>query len=373
MQLEELTDSRLLYERRPPRFGYILIAAVLVALAGTVLWAANTAKPSVATGTGAVESDNRTYIMSSVSGAVNDVLTPNGTTVDRDEAMITIESVDLDIEREATIVRIAQLQKSLALQERYTAAVDARENTFDAANPDEAPFYYQFDALASQRWGLRADPDSLRAIGYSEVEIANVVRSNQLKIDQLESAALGDSATRATDLRGQIDQLTTHLAGLDAGSAQYTVRAAASGEVTLNPDLKPGTIISAGEPVGTIASPDSGLEVRVYLEATQRQFVNVGDTARVAVAGLPPLAYDSIDGIVTTIDSDVTTVAPGDAGPSTASSGQYFGATIRLDKYWVEGRDGVRRDLGNGTAVTSEIVYTEISYLEYFAELVGIR
>lgn len=371
IQLAELTDSRILYEKRAPVFGFFIIALALVAVLFALVWSSATTKPSVVQAAGAVESENRTYVMSSVSGKIVDVLTPNGASVERDDTMIVVESVELAVEKQSVDAQSQELNQRLALHDRYRAALENDTNEFDPNNPDESSFYYEFESLDYQLAQVRADPDSLRALGYSELEIENVLRRDRLKRAELLNTALSAAADEAAEIRQQIDTLAIRAAALESQELAYTVEAPETGEVYLNPKLKPGAVISAGEPLGTIAAPDAARKVTVYLAVPDRQLVSVGDKVRVSVSGLPAPAYDKIDGEVTSIDSDVTTMTSGAASATTVSNESVFGVTVELDRYYVQGQAGERHEIGNGTAVQVDLVYDEVSYLQYALGLLG--
>lgn len=369
MRLDELTDSRILYEKRPPLFGFFVISLAVLALASAAVWASVTTKPSVVQAVGAVESENRTYVMSTVSGRVLEVVAPNGSTVERDETMIVVDSGELAIQKQSIDDQLATLNRLLGLQDRYRSELENDLNDFDPANPDESYFYYQLESLANQRAQLRVDPPSMRAIGYTEVEIDNAIRANRLKATDLLNSALSAAAEQAGGLRRQIDELTIRASAVDAQVLTYTVAAAASGKVYLDPHLKPGVVITAGETLGTIAAAGAALDVRVYLAVPDRQFVTVGDRVRVAVSGLPAVAYEKIDGVVRSIDSDVTTVSS--EGSGSPRNDSVFGISVELDKYFLKDKNGKRHELGNGTAVQVELIYDEVTYFQYVLGLLG--
>lgn len=373
MHLSELTDSRILYEKRAPVFGFFVIALAVLAILSTFIWSSMTTKPSVVQAAGSVESENRTYVMSSVSGKIVEVLTPNGSTVERDDTMIVVESVELAVEKQSVDAQAQELNQLLALQDRYRATLEGDTNEFDPNNPDESSFYYQFESLDYQLAQVRADPDSLRALGYSEAEIENVLRRDRLKRAELLNTALSAAADQAAETRQQIDTLTIRAAAVESQEVAYTVVAPETGTVYLNPNLAPGTVISAGEPLGTIAAPDAPRDVTVYLAVPDRQLVSVGDEVRVTVAGLPAPVYEKVEGVVTSIDSDVTTMTAGAASATTVSNESVFGITVELGKYFVEDQAGQRHEIGNGTAVQVELVYDEVSYLQYALGLLGFN
>gem|GEM_PF-4127097 len=146
------------------------------------------------------------------------------------------------------------------------------------------------------------------------------------------------------------------------------MRAAASGVVFLEPDVKAGTVITMGDSLGTISSLDEGLSVRIYVSAADRELVAVGDPVSVTVPSLPSVEYGKLSGTVSAIDADVTTLA----NEGYRREDAVVGISIEIEEYVLTRRDGTRHPLGNGTVVRAELVYAETSYLEYLGSLVGV-
>jgi multidrug resistance efflux pump len=367
--LADLTDSKILYDKRPPLFGFIVIGLALLMVIAAVVWASVTVKPSVVQGAGTVQGANRALIMSNVSGQVLEVRTPNGAEVAQGDVMIVIDSPELAVERELLQAQQESLEASLALQQQYTAAIEAGDNAFDPTVPEEALFFHQLKSLEKQIAQLQVDRPSMEAIGYTSVEIDNAIQTNKLKKDELTSTALSSSTERESELRHQIDEFGIQLAAVEKGGEAFSVSAAASGQVYLNESVKSGTVLSAGESIGSIASADQGLSIRVLLAVPDRQYVRVGDPVKVSVTGLPDVEYGNLSGAVSSIDSDVTTIPAADGG---ASGSNFFVAEVAVERDYVETREGAEHRLVNGTAVDAEFVYDEVTYLEHIAQMFGL-
>ncbi|MCD8329799.1 MAG: hypothetical protein LUC27_03805, partial [Lachnospiraceae bacterium] len=60
--MEQLKDSRLLYDKNPPAFGLILLGIVFCALAAALVWSIVTPRIYIVESSGAVVSEARNYI-----------------------------------------------------------------------------------------------------------------------------------------------------------------------------------------------------------------------------------------------------------------------------------------------------------------------
>ncbi|MBZ9606714.1 hypothetical protein G9F73_002535 [Clostridium estertheticum] len=68
--LNELTDSRVLYDKNPPEFMIYIIALVTVLLVMFLVWSNKSAKTYMVKGQGIVITENKSQIMAAVSVAL---------------------------------------------------------------------------------------------------------------------------------------------------------------------------------------------------------------------------------------------------------------------------------------------------------------
>jgi len=71
--LNELTDSRVLYDKNSPKLMIYIIALVTILLALFLVWANKAPKTYMVKGQGIVTTENKSQIMAAVSGSVVDV------------------------------------------------------------------------------------------------------------------------------------------------------------------------------------------------------------------------------------------------------------------------------------------------------------
>jgi multidrug resistance efflux pump len=366
VDLDRLTDSRLVYEKRPPLFGLFIVALTAVTIGGLLAWASVTTRPSAVEAAGAIEGANRTVVMASVSGRITEVSAPNGADVAKGDRVIAVESVELDAEKKTVASQKALLEHALELQRRFSESIRTQSNTFDRTVAEEAAFHWQFEVLRSQKAQLEVSRESLAALGYTPVEIDNAIEENRLKAEELDATALSESAAKETQLQQQIAEIDIRGQAAATGQTAFQVSAPVDGTVQLDESVQVGAVVTAGDPIGSVASTEEGVDVTVYLSVPDRQHVEVGDRATVAVEGLPAVEYEKLSGRVTSIDADVTAVPTG-----TTETTNYFVAHLELDDDVVRSRDGDEHALLNGTAISVDLIHDEMTYLEYVVELVG--
>ena len=72
--MDQLKDSRLLYEKKVPRFGYIILIVITLLLIGVVIWSLYTPKVYMIKTTGMVTNENAGYVMPAYTGEIVTVL-----------------------------------------------------------------------------------------------------------------------------------------------------------------------------------------------------------------------------------------------------------------------------------------------------------
>ena len=148
--LDEIKDSRLLYEKKVPPFGFILISVVLIFMGILTYWAYKTPKESVIKAAGVVQSKEKNYVMSPYTGEVLSVNYKEGMVVSEGDVLYTIKSTDLDLQMMQLEDKKELLDKEIVLYKKYITALESKENLFDDKNIEETKFYNMYEAYKNQ-------------------------------------------------------------------------------------------------------------------------------------------------------------------------------------------------------------------------------
>ena len=135
MTLEELKDSKLLYDKRVPAFGYMIIITVLLLLFFVIGWSVFAPKIYMINSSGIVES-----------------------------ADMNLQVTQLEEQKKFYAERITQLEK-------LVQSIKDDTNYFDAISENDSLYFSQFEAYKSQILQNQADIDTFKAYGYSEEQI----------------------------------------------------------------------------------------------------------------------------------------------------------------------------------------------------------
>ena len=151
--LDELQDRRIMMDKKLPPYGYALIILTGFLMVYLLLWSTKNYRTYVSQSTGTVQAANKTYIMSSYSGAITELNVSEGSYVNEGDLIAHIKSTDLDIQTESYENQLALYKKQKSQYEKLVKSIQDDKNYFSETDIDDQPYYYQLLGRADQ------DPD----------------------------------------------------------------------------------------------------------------------------------------------------------------------------------------------------------------------
>ena len=360
--LNELQDRRIMMDKKLPPYGYALIILTGFLMVYLLLWSTKNYRTYVSQSTGTVQAANKTYIMSSYSGAITELNVSEGSYVNEGDLLAHIKSTDLDMQTDSYESQLAIYKKQKSQYEKLLKSIQDDKNYFSETDPDDQPYYYQYESYKSQVAQSAFDASPYQAAGYSEEQIQALMEQNQSTVENLYYSTLQTISSNLTSIQTNIDNLQSQLDALNTGANDYYIYAPTSGVIHMDTPYKVGMVLSAGSPLATVASENSDLEVVAYCTVSDRPLIHVGDPCKIAITGLSEYSYGNLTGTVTNIDSDVTA----------STSGSYYKMTIKPDSTYVVSNSGDKVDLSNGMSVTARVEYDQLTYFEYAMEALGV-
>jgi len=365
--LDEVRDSRLLYEKKVPAFGYILILVVMAFMVLLGIWAYKTPKESVIKATGVVQSKEKNYVMSPYTGQILSVNYEEGKVVSEGDVLFTIKSTELDLQAKQLEEQKTLLNKNIVNYEKYIKSLEADNNLFNEREINESSFYNKFQAYKNQVEQITVNEDMLKAYGYSDEDIKKELEKKDKKIEQLYYTEVNGANDTIAQYKDQLATIDIQLGALNTGKEEYEVKTMKSGTVHVLEQYNQGMIIQTGAKVCSIASNTEDLEIVATVSETDAVKVKKGDSVELAIAGLTQSVYGTITGEVVEKDCDVSVNATANGNVA------YFKLVIKPDYNYVVGKDGDKVNLSSGMSVESRIKYDEITYMYYALEALGIK
>jgi multidrug resistance efflux pump len=363
--LSDLKDSQLLYEKKLPAFGYMIVLLVVILLVATVIWSYVTPRVFIVQGSGFVVSENRAYIMSAFSGEVSYVYVRNGDFVEEGDLLFAIRSADFDLQRIQIDGGIEILLRKKEQQQRLENSIQNNVNKFDFNNPEDRVYYSQFELFKSRLTQNVLDIGTLEEHGMTDAQISIEIARYNAYIAEIYHSTLRGISESIRDINAEIESLELQIDVIIEGQSDYIITANVSGNVHMPINYRAGMVIQTGQMLGSIAQPDDNYFIEAFIHAVDMPRIERGNRVDIAVPGLLESLYGTVGGIVTHIDSDITRNNEGNINES------FFRIYIQPDFWFLISNSGRMFNLSNGTMVETRIQYAEVTYFEYFLEFIG--
>ena len=369
--LTALKDSRILYEKKLPAFGYMLILSVLSLLIVALIWSIVTPRIFIVRGSGIVESASRSYVMSPFSGEISEMMVRNGDFISEGDVLFVIRNMDLHLQSIQLEGRIEILEGQISQLQRLENSVLSNVNLFDPLSPNDRQFYSQFIAYQEQLAQNTVDVGMLRQWDSTDAQIEIEIRNNEIKISELFHSTLRGIAESINSAMMEIDNLRVQVDTIAEGMEEHAITASTSGILHMPDTHDIGVVVQAGVVLGSISAPNDGLAINIFIDANDMPRVREGNSVDIAVAGLMESIYGTIPGTVVHIDSNIT-VPRNEGGGQGSDSAGFFMLGIEPDIDYLVSRSGVKYVLSIGTVIEARIKYDEITYFNYLLETIGV-
>lgn len=367
MTLEELKDSRILYDKRVPAFGYIIIITVLILLAFVVIWSIFTPKVYMIKSSGVIESENKTFVMSPYTGEIAEMQIQEGSIVEEGDVLLKIKSTDINMQ----VIQLEEQRKTYELRvEQLKKLVDSIKediNYFDSAKDEDLLYYSQFEAYKSQIIQNQADIDTYKAYGYSDEQIETQIIKSQSKMTEIYHATIQSTENAILEANTQIEGIEAQLNALNQGQGEYVLTAETSGIIHMMSDYKEGMVVQGAGTIASIASEQDNYKIIAYVNISDAARVEEGDKVDIEVAGLTQAIYGTIEGTVIRKDNDLTT----QQGENNSTS-SYVKMVVEPKAKYLVSKNGDKVNITNGMAVETRIQYDKITYFDYVMESLGV-
>lgn len=198
---------------------------------------------------------------------------------------------------------------------------------------------------------------------------SNLTTAN-LQLDSLESidstakkesqilTEKGNVAAEILSCQSKAKECEEYLKNYDEKNNQCTITANATGSFYLQNDIKQGTYLQEGSPIGKIYPSESqGYYAEVYVQNKDIAKLKEGQEVNFEIAAYPSSEYGYFKGKIQSISQDITV----DEGNGSA----YYLIKVSCDNLTVQNKEGETGTLKNGMACQAKIVTGEETVLKY--------
>jgi len=363
--LNEITDSKLLYDKKPPKFMYYIILVVVLLIAGFLVWSTKSVKTYVVKGQGIVTTENKSNIMAKVSGEVKESYIEEGKEVKEGDVLLVFNSPDHKYQIEQADGQIEIYNKRIELLKRAENEATKWTNTFDKNNADELEFYNKLLSSYAKMAEYKVDEEALKKQGYTDDQIQQYKDQGKVKNNQIYYDTILAFTNERNQLEIEKEKLESQKKSISNSTDEYVLYASSSGKIHLNTEIKKGMVLQGGSQIGSIATSDEELIVEASVASSDRPLIHENDEVSLAVAGLNQAEYGTLNGKVVSIDGDATI--------NNEKGNVYFKVKIKPDNNYLEDKKGERVNLTLGMVTETRVKYEKITYMKYFMDQIGIK
>ena len=169
--LDEIRESRILFDKNPPAFGYILITVVAVFLIVAVVWSIKTPKVYTIQAQGTVTNDESNYVMCSYTGEILDSNMEEGALVEAGDVLFTIKSTDYDLQQTQLEDNRKSYEEQISQYSLLIKSIKDDTNYFDETKADDGLYWSLFETYKSQVEQNKVDVSTYQAYGYTDEQI----------------------------------------------------------------------------------------------------------------------------------------------------------------------------------------------------------
>lgn len=363
--LNEITDSRILYDKNPPRFMVGIVFIVLTLIISFLVWSNNSVKTYMVKGQGIVTSENKVQVMAKVQGSVKEVYMEEGKDVKEGDVLLTLNATESNLQLGQAKSQIEYINRRIGLLARAEEDCKNGTNTFDKNNGEEVEFYNKLNQKVAKAKEYDINEESFKKKGYTDDDIKQYKEQAKVKNNQLYYETLLNFTNEKSQLQFEKSKLEAQQEALEKSKDEYQILAPKSGKFHLSNQITNGMVLQGGTLIGSIATIDENLVVETLLPSTDRPRIHVDDDVELAVGGLNQAEYGTLRGKVESIDEDATI--------DQEKGNVYFKVKVRPENTFLQDKKGESVNLTLGMVTETRVKYEKITYMKYFLEQIGIK
>ncbi len=145
LDMNEMSDSREVYESRPHPFFVIFIYMLLIMLAVAIVWAACFKLDVVVKGMGLVASrEAASVVTNTYSGAITECYITDGQTVSKGDILYEVEATDLNLQMDTYAEQQTEVGNRIEMMEAYLTWLS--DNSVDLSSYAANPYFSEYAA-----------------------------------------------------------------------------------------------------------------------------------------------------------------------------------------------------------------------------------
>lgn len=410
----ELKDSRIFFDKKPPIFLTIFIIFTLFLLITTIFVSAILPKSYVVEAQGTITTTDNTYVGSLSDGVLVEMKCPEGTLVNEGDTLFTVSNGTEGVQYQSLSNQLSQSKQKIEIIDKYIKSLEDSKNYLNKDGLQQE--YY-----AKVEYYLSVLYDENKSAELSKIELNKKLEKK--KIEETEINSLKDQLSKLTDseedkvkkeeleskLEGKESELESLKTEIDqsqqvnssqanqtklqliseAGTARtnietsmievqgqvdayqnqdslYEVKVNHSGYVHYLSPLKEGMAIQKTQTIAEISkNEDNTIIVEAYIEAKDITKVSINDEVKIAINGVNTQKFGTLEGALKSIDIGTIT--------QETNNGNLilYRCVVSINAKKLKAMNGETIKATKSMPVTARIIYEKETYLDWVLDLLS--
>lgn len=415
----ELKDSRIFFEKNPPRFLTVFIGFTCILLILLIITSMYLVKPYIIKAQGTVTTTDNTYQSVQMNGYILKIHALEGEKVKKGDILFTLSNGQEGIQDQALLEQINYLNSKIVAMDKYEKSLNNKKNLMTNKGVEleyfgmveyyisqiEGEKYTEINSqnnlnekvtkrqnLETELYYLQSQLNDLEDIednGEQRSKLTGEIEAKQSEIEtlseeikqlqmeandpssqsgQLYAQLISELGTDRTNTNSQILDLEAQLKVAEGQSNLLSIKAINDGYVHYLSNLKVGMSVQQNQVIAEISmNQEDQLNVEAYIEASDITKVEIGNDVNIALVGINIQKYGTLKGKLVSIDT-------GTISQETDSGNLiYYKCNISLTKTQLKATDGSTIKVLKSMPIEARIIYEKETYFEWILEILSFK
>lgn len=410
----ELKDSRIFFDKKPPIFLTIFIIFTLFLLITTIFVSAILPKSYVVEAQGTITTTDNTYVGSLSDGVLVEMKCPEGTLVNEGDTLFTVSNGTEGVQYQSLSNQLSQSKQKIEIIDKYIKSLEDSKNylnkdglqqeyyakveyylsilndEYKSAESSKTELNKKLEKKKTKETEINSLKDQVSKLTNSEedkikkVELETKLEGKESELESLQSEIdqsqqmsssqasqtklqlISEAGTARTNIETSVIEIQGQVDAYQNQDSLYEVKANHYGYVHYLSPLKEGVAVQKTQTIAEISkNEDSMTIIEAYIEAKDITKVSVNDEVKVAVDGVNIQKYGTLKGTLKSIDIGTVT--------QETNNGNIilYRCIVSINAKELKASTGETVKATKSMPVTARIIYEKETYLEWVLDLLS--
>lgn len=422
-KVEDLKNSRIFFDKKPPAFLAIFIVGILFLFVGFLFVFSILPKNYIVEAQGIITTIDNGYLGAYSDGIVIEIKKQENEWVDKDEVLLVISNGVEGVQIEALNKQLSQSQEKIETMDLFEKSLDNKTNYLKNDGIQQEYYgkveYYlsllsdektnlsnqekektkKQEKLNNKKQELSTLENELKKLNdktenlddldiqTKKEELKTEIESKQSEIETLENELeqlfqestasqteqtrlqfISELGTSRTIVESNIVELQSQIDVYKKQDELVEIKASQQGYVHYLGSIKDGVSIQKGQTIAEISeNEESHMIVEAYIQASDRSKVHINDEVKVAIQGVNTQKYGTLSGKLIEIDNGTLTQETNNG------NAVFYKCKVEIIQTELLSTKGEKIEIVKSMPVVARIVYDKETYMDWLLEMLNFK